>query len=425
MKSSVKSNRGFTLVELLLYVAIFAVTAGIITSVMVNAIKIQGNESGSTEVNNQLNYVLTTTQRLVQQSSEIEYAYPTGSPTTTTVCSTGYCTLELRIQGQGAANDYLYDPTFIISSSTPNGVYLQRGATGTPVLLTNGQIVVNNMQFTIYTIPGGNSTVQVNASFSYNTANPQLSVTKTLESAIGRVSAATFDSNILPSSDNSLSIGLGGGSPVRWSNLFLSNILGLGTSTANPSAFSAGNMYYNTASNTVMVSTNGSSWTSVSPFVLNGTSTYYMGGNVGIGTTTPITPLYVAGVGTFAGGAGNELPGGGGRIQIVGGYTSPVSGRMIIGDGSGWKMDFSNKTSGGIVNDLVTIQDNGNVGIGTAVPATGLQVAGSSTVRIGVPSTVWTGCVEMYDSVNTAQIEYIYTANGVLMATTTHPTWCQ
>jgi hypothetical protein len=88
-------------------------------------------------------------------------------------------------------------------------------------------------------------------------------------------------------------------------------------------------------------------------------------------------------------------------------------------------MDFSNKTGGGIVNDLVTIQDNGNVGIGTAVPATGLQVAGSSTVRIGVPSTVWTGCVEMYDSVNTAQIEYIYTANGVLMATTTHPTWCQ
>ena len=67
----------------------------------------------------------------------------------------------------------------------------------------------------------------------------------------------------------------------------------------------------------------------------------------------------------------------------------------------------------------------GNVGIGTSAPATQLQIAASSTIRLGVSSTAYTGCIEMYDSVNTATLEYIYTASGVLTATTTKPSFCQ
>ena len=170
---------------------IFAISAGIITSITTNVLRIQGGENSSTEVSNQLNYVLTTVQRLVQQSSEIQYTYEGTS--TSTSCTT-FCTLELRSPSS------TLDPTWITSDI--NGVYLQQGGAsqgvGTINPITNGQIKVNNLQFTVYTIPGGNSTVQINASFSYNTSNPQLAVTKTLESAIGRVSAATFDSAILP-----------------------------------------------------------------------------------------------------------------------------------------------------------------------------------------------------------------------------------
>ncbi len=69
---------------------------------------------------------------------------------------------------------------------------------------------------------------------------------------------------------------------------------------------------------------------------------------------------------------------------------------------------------------------NGNVGVGTTTtPAAQLQVVASSTLRIGVPSTAYMGCIEMYDSVNSSTLEYIYTTSGTLAATTTKPTFCQ
>jgi prepilin-type N-terminal cleavage/methylation domain-containing protein len=288
MSPAKKKNSGFTLIELLLYIAVFAISAGIITSITTNVLRIQGGENSSTEVSNQLNYVLTTVQRLVQQSSEIQYTYEGTS--TSTSCTT-FCTLELRSPSS------TLDPTWITSDI--NGVYLQQGGAsqgvGTINPITNGQIKVNNLQFTVYTIPGGNSTVQINASFSYNTSNPQLAVTKTLESAIGRVSAATFDSAILPSADNSLSIGQG--SPnLRWRNLYLSGLLGLGTSPSDPTGFSTGNVYYNTASNTLRVyNASSTSWSNLSPFIFNGSNAYFSGGNVGINTPTPALALDVNG----------------------------------------------------------------------------------------------------------------------------------
>lgn len=100
------------------------------------------------------------------------------------------------------------------------------------------------------------------------------------------------------------------------------------------------------------------------------------GTNVGIGTASPTTKLQINGITSVIGGAGDEVVGSG-KIQIVSGYASPVSGRIIIGDGTGWKMHFSYKNTSTLV-DLLTLTDVGNVGIGTATPLAKLNVVGDA-----------------------------------------------
>ena len=266
---------GYTPIELLLYAAIFAVSAAIVTGVVINLPMFQGS-GGSAEVNGELGQVLTTVQRLVQRSSEMGYAYEGDS--TSTPCAT-YCTLELKVPSGSGSQD-------VWITSNANGVYLQQGTVNPPVALTSDQVKVNNFQFTIYNVPGKQPTVQVDASFSYNTTNPELAFTKALESVIGHVSAATFDSSILPSADNSLSIGQG--SPtLRWQNLYLSGAVGPWHQTADFSPPSSpGFIYYNVSSSAARIY-NGTSWSNLSPFVPSGSNAYLMGGNVGIGTSGP------------------------------------------------------------------------------------------------------------------------------------------
>jgi len=87
------------------------------------------------------------------------------------------------------------------------------------------------------------------------------------------------------------------------------------------------------------------------------------------------------------------------------------SGRIVDGFGghvrtsSIWAIGASTFGAGGstfgIANDaaqknLFVVQSSGNVGIGTTVPSTTLQVAGSSTIRIGAGNIP--GCLELMDS---------------------------
>jgi hypothetical protein len=102
-------------------------------------------------------------------------------------------------------------------------------------------------------------------------------------------------------------------------------------------------------------------------------------GNVGIGSTTPLAKLQVEGGILIRGGAGNEVTGSGSLLQLVSGYASPDSGRIFVGDGTGWRLNFSNRSGSGVIRDLVSIYDTGSVGIGTTTPAARLNVVGSGT----------------------------------------------
>jgi hypothetical protein len=110
-------------------------------------------------------------------------------------------------------------------------------------------------------------------------------------------------------------------------------------------------------------------------------------GNVGIGTPTPITRLDVNGAIRTTGNAGLPTSTGSGPI-LTGIVSSPNIGKLYIGDGTGWKFHFSRRASSADT-DLVTIQDNGFVGIGTTTPTLKLEVFDSSTgdiAQIGTSS---------------------------------------
>jgi hypothetical protein len=92
-------------------------------------------------------------------------------------------------------------------------------------------------------------------------------------------------------------------------------------------------------------------------------------GNVGIGTTNPQRKLEISG----------DISG----ISIEGFAASPNAGAIRFGDKTGWKLHIgrSRESTGGALNSgiagvLMTIQDNGNVGIGTDKPQKNLHVAG-------------------------------------------------
>ncbi len=103
------------------------------------------------------------------------------------------------------------------------------------------------------------------------------------------------------------------------------------------------------------------------------------GGNVGINDTLPNATLEVAGsVGiTSNGGLPTDTAYG---LFMAGNYTSPVAGRIFVGDGSGWKLYFSQRASS-VNTDLVTIEDSGDVGIGTTSPTNKFVINRSATTN--------------------------------------------
>ena len=139
-----------------------------------------------------------------------------------------------------------------------------------------------------------------------------------------------------------------------------------------------------------------------SPLIFSTSNTERMrvdaAGNVGIGTQTPEAKLHVLGAGRFGGpGAGLNVRNTDGWSQIIAVRTGGMQAAFIAvpavpynvsnpywamglsSDGSaGWSLDTWDGTS--MVNRVRVVPNSGNVGIGTAAPATKLHVAGDIRV---------------------------------------------
>jgi hypothetical protein len=97
--------------------------------------------------------------------------------------------------------------------------------------------------------------------------------------------------------------------------------------------------------------------------------------NVGIGTATPQTRLHVHGAGGVTDGIRVTSTGANGpTINFYAGTATPDAGHISFGDNTGWKFHITRASDG---TNLVTVQDNGNVGIGTVTPTQRLHVVGN------------------------------------------------
>ena len=263
-----KRISGFSLIELLVYIAILSVVIGFIVTIFITTTKIGVKETSSTEVTSQINYVSKTIQRLVREASVIDI--PVGTNTST---------LKLRTSSS------ITDPTCIYLST--GTIKIAQGAfpsgsencTSTSTNLTSSKVVVDSLTFTKLTSYPGHDSMAFEIQMSLNTSSTENRSTKVLKSSIARVSAATFDSSLLPGSANTYDVGQSGS---YWRRIIL------GDGSAGSPAFSFSN-------DLDMGLFRGG--TDVLGFSTAGTQRMVIDslGNVGIGVGSPASKLDVAG----------------------------------------------------------------------------------------------------------------------------------
>lgn len=200
------NQKGFTLIEFLIYTAIFTISAFFLINILSSGFRIQGRQMVTNELNQQISFVASTIERLVKNSSLV-------------VNDAGVASSSLILRMASST----IDPTIIFASGTT--IYLQEG-NSQPSPLTNDAVNVSNFQVIKYENPGGRAVVQVDLTLTYNSDDPKLQLSRDLKTAITRVSAATFDFNLVPSVNNAYDIGL---SNYAWQNAFFSGTVGIGT----------------------------------------------------------------------------------------------------------------------------------------------------------------------------------------------------
>ena len=143
-------------------------------------------------------FLLQNLQRYIRESSAIEM-------------DSGVIASTVKLRTKETSKD----PTLIYLAN--DLVYLQEG-NGAPFLLTNNKVKVQKLEFEKIVNESGHDSLRVNVLLAYNTDNPKLQITRSAQIVIPRISTVVFDSNLLPNSNKTYSLG---SINSRWRDLTL------------------------------------------------------------------------------------------------------------------------------------------------------------------------------------------------------------
>lgn len=196
-----KSSRsGFTLLELILFAAVFALVASAFIAILISILRVQTRESSVAEVNNQSQFLMQTIQRYIEESSHIDMAV-------------GETTSTLILRMTSSSDLGLVNPAqiFIYLNESDDRVYFKRNVDGVPEPLSSDRVAIDKLEFTKQSNLGAHDSVDISLSLHFISPSPQRQFSQALQTAVARVNAATFDSDIVPPpAINNLNLGLTG-----------------------------------------------------------------------------------------------------------------------------------------------------------------------------------------------------------------------
>ncbi len=390
--SFLQQRKGFSLAELIIYLGILGISAGIFGGMLNTITNTQISEFNQNEVSGQLNFAIQTIQRYVRTASIVQGDSGVSSST---------LVLQMPTTAQNPTTIYLQN----------NRIYVTQGASGTPLAITNDKVSIDNLEFRRFAQPASKDVVQIDIAISQQSAGGTR-ISRSLRSAITRVNAAAFDSDLIPNADGSYNIGTY--PSARWKDGSFSgqvsagslcfgsdcrtswaNIAGVsGSGSANyvakwntASTINASTLLYDNGTNIGIgainpgykldvqggqINTSGglcingdckTAWSQVgaSQWTTTSSDIYYNTGNVAIGQTTAR--------------AGYRLTLTGGGITMTGDQNIDWSGGDARIVKTGYNIAFSTYT-GTALTEKMRVTSGGDIGIGTSNPAAKLEISG-------------------------------------------------
>ncbi|MCX8015963.1 MAG: prepilin-type N-terminal cleavage/methylation domain-containing protein [Patescibacteria group bacterium] len=361
------SSKAFTLIEILIYTAIFGVVAAGIIGVAWNITRLHTTQIASNEIDENLRYVMNLVNSKVREASLIVQASGT--------------TLILRMP------DSLKSPTtFSLNNGT---LYIQEGSAD-PVAITSNRVEVTSLNFEYISVAGSKGGVRVNIAMAYK-EQPGIASREYI-TTVTKVNAIVFDSDIIPDVTNSRSVGI---NTAQWKDGYFSrNVIVGGDVSSTGFIIGGAGLCMGTDCRTSWGQVTGVTGSGTQNYIAKWTSSGSIGNsqifdngtNVGIGTTSPNVKLHIsnttAGINELLRLAYNNSVGSGARLSWWAGDTVSETGRIenFVDAGNQVSLRFYTYNSG--LGERMRITAAGNVGIGTASPPSLLSVGASSQFQV-------------------------------------------